>query len=310
LGKITLALWVGVLAAIAWVLVEGAVRFQPATLFALTGAAEHFPEGFVGKLGSVMILALYSYLGYYNVCYIGDEVRDPQRTIPRSIVLSALAVIVLFAGVHLAFLGTVSWENVLKGQAAEESYNLPAVFMGQIHEGWAAAAITLLLIWCCFGSAFAGMLGYSRIPYGAARNGHFFSAFARVHPTKRIPHLALLFIGALTLFWAFFDLDFVIKALITTRILEQFVAQIIAVVLVRRYQPERFRPYRMPLYPLPCLLALAGWLYVYGAAGWLYVGLGLGTMAAGVVAFFIWARCTGGWPFDKTTESSPVATGG
>src|SRR5262249_47453519 len=154
------------------------------------------------KLGAGMILALYSYLGYYNVCYIGDEVREPGRTIPRAIALSALLVIVLFVGLHLAMLGTVSWRDVPTTQEELDNYSLPAAFMAKAHGDGAKVVVTLLLLWCCFGSVFAGLLGYSRITYGAARNGHFFRLFARVHPVQRIPHLSLLLVGGLMLFWA------------------------------------------------------------------------------------------------------------
>jgi amino acid transporter len=310
LGKLTVAFWIGVLAAIAWILIEGLIHFQPSVAFDYTGAADHVPDALTGKLGAAMILAMYSYLGYYNVCYIGDEVRDPGRAIPRSILLSALAVVVLFLGLHLAMLGTVSWQEVLAEKAKDDDYNLPAEFLRHLHGDGAATAMTVLLIWSCFGSAFAGLLGYSRIPYGAARNGHFFSLFARVHPTKRIPHWSLLLIGALMLFWSFFDLGVVINALITTRILEQFVGQIIGVMLLRKNRPDLYRPYKMMLYPLPCFLALVGWLYLYWAAGLVFVLLGIGTMSVGVLVFFIWARRTGGWPFDTTTESPPIGAGG
>ena len=119
------------------------------------------------------------------------------------------------------------------------------------------------------------MLAYSRIPYGAARYGHFFGVFRRVHAELAIPHVSLFLVGALTLFWSFFGLQSVIDALITTRIIEQFIGQIFGVMLLRRTQPERMRPYKMWLYPLPCGLALAGWLYMYVTAEPLYIGLGL-----------------------------------
>jgi amino acid transporter len=157
---------------------------------------------------------------------------------------------------------------------------------------WAQTLVTVLLMWCCFGSAFAGLLGYSRIPYGAARNGHFFSVFARVHPGERIPHFSLFLVGGLMLFWTFFDLQTIISALITTRILEQFVGQVGGVMLLRARQPQLYRPYKMWLYPLPCFLALIGWLYVYLSADWLYIVVGLVTLASGVVAFLIWSRYT------------------
>jgi amino acid transporter len=204
---------------------------------------------------------------------------------------------VLFAGLHLAMLGTVSWQDVPPDEKDLDNYNLPAVFMQRLHGEGAAALVTVLLIWSCFGSVFAGLLGYSRIPYGAARCGHFFRAFARLHPVRQMPHFSLLLVGGLTLFWTFFDLQSVINALITTRILEQFVAQIVGLMLWRRWAPERPRPYRMWLYPLPCLLALAGWLYVYASAELPFVVLGLATLLTGVMVFLMWSRLAGHWPF-------------
>jgi len=300
LGKLTVTFWAGVLLAIGWIIVEGGLQFDATRAFEIPVTDTQTPLKWARRLGATMILAMYSYLGYYHVCYIGDEVRDPGRTIPRAILLSTILVCVLFAGLHLAMLGTVPWQEVLQ---AKDTINLPAEFMRRIHGDGAATLITVLLIWSCFGSVFAGMLGYSRIPYGAARYGHFFSALGKVHPVHRIPHVALFLVGGLTLFWSFFDLESVINALITTRILEQFVGQIIAVILLRHRQPDRPRPYRMWLYPLPCGLALAGWLFLYVAAGWLYVALGIVTLSAGLVAFFLWARWTHGWPFATGTPS-------
>jgi amino acid transporter len=297
LGRLTVLIWAGVLVTIAWILVEGLARFDPAVAFDTSGDAAQVPDHLADRLGATMLLAIYSYLGYYNVCYLGDEVRDPGRTVPRAILLSTLLVLVLFVGVHLALLGTVPWQEV-RGSAAPEQ-NLAATFMTRVHGDWAATLVTVLLIWCIVGSAFAGLLGYSRIPYGAARNGHFFAVFARVHPRHRIPHVALLLVGGLMLFWTFFELETIIKALVVTRILEQFIAQIVGVMLLRRHRPDLYRPYKIWLYPLPCLLALAGWLFVYCFSGWLYVGLGLLTLATGVVAFLLWSRHVGGWPFRK-----------
>jgi amino acid transporter len=237
-----------------------------------------------------MTLALYSYLGYYNVCYLGDEVRDPGRTIPRAILISALLIVVLFTLTHLAMLGTISWQEVPTDEKALESFSLPAEFMRRRYGDWAAQLITVGLIGSCFAAAFAGMLGYSRIPFGAARAGHFFRAVGAIHPTHRIPHVSLLLVGGMTLFWAFFDLSNVITALITTRILEQFIAQVLGVMLLRRTQPELARPFRIWLYPLPCLVALVGWMFVYLTAKPLYIVLGLATLGAGVVVYAVWSR--------------------
>src|SRR5262249_55114128 len=143
-----------------------------------------------------------------------------------------------------------------------------------------------------------GTLGYSRVPFAAARDGHFFRWFAAVHPKHQIPHRSLLLIGAMILVWSFFSLETIITALIATRILEQFVAQVFAVILLRRLHPERPRPWRMALYPLPCVVALAGWLFLYATTGTLFIAIGAATLLAGAVAFLIWSKHQRTWPFE------------
>src|SRR5262249_43946564 len=179
-----------------------------------------------------------------------------------------------------------------------DTYNLPAEFMRTAHGQWAAVLVTLLLVWSCFASIFAALLGYSRIPYGAARYGHFFSVLGHVHPVHRIPDVSLMLVAGLTLFWSFFSLQDVIDALITTRILEQFIGQVFAVMLLRRHRPDLPRPYKMWLYPLPCAVALVGWLFVYFTNKRAFIVLGLATLAAGVLVFLVWTQRTRSWPFD------------
>jgi amino acid transporter len=292
LGRLSIAFVIGVLMLICWVLVEGAMRFDPRIAFDFSLAEGERPKSWGVAIGAGMGFAIYSYFGYYNVCYLGDEVRDPARTIPRSILISSLAVVILFALVYLAIVGVVPWR-----EAAASKDNLTADFMGRIHGQWAAVAVTVCLIGSCFASAFSGTLGYSRVPFAAARDGHFLRWFAAVHPKHQIPHRSLLLIGAMIIFWSFFSLEAIITALIVTRILEQFVAQIFAVVLLRNPQPDRPRPWRMWLYPLPCVVALVGWLFVYCSTEWLFIAIGLATMAAGLVVFLIWAKRSRSWPF-------------
>lgn len=285
LARLAFVFFLAVLGVIGWVLVEGWSRFDPAVAFDYPSTPTNFATG----LGAAMTLALYSYLGYYNICYVGDEVQNPGRTIPRAILLSALLVVVLFALTHLAMLGTVSWREVPTTDKELAAYSLPAEFMRKLHGDWAVKLISACLMGSCFASVFAGMLGYSRIPFAAAREGHFFAVVGKVHPTLQIPHVSLLLVGGMTLFWSFFDLGAVITALITTRILEQFVAQVIGVMILRRARPDLPRPFRIWLYPLPCLLALLGWLYVYCTAEVLYIVLGLVTLLLGVLVYFVWS---------------------
>jgi amino acid transporter len=299
LGRLTVLFGFGILAACAWILLEGWLRFDPGRAFDFTGKAAGQPENFASQLGQAMIVALYSYLGYYNICYIGVVVRDPGRTIPRSILLSVGIVFLLFLGLHLAMLGVIPWHEVPTDGEALKSYSLAATFMDRIHGPWAVRVVTLLLMGSCFAAAFSGLLGYSRIPYGAARQGHFFQSVAHVHPVHCIPHISLLLVGGLTLLWSFFDLQNVITALIITRILTQFAAQIIGLAILRRTQPQRPRPFRLWLYPLPCGLALVGWLYVYATSGPLFISLGLVVIVAGVAAFLLWSRQQRAWPYGE-----------
>jgi amino acid transporter len=296
LGRLTVAFWLGVLGVIVWILVEGGLRTRGDTTALWDYSGGTAPDLSRG-LGAAMLLAMYSYLGYYNICYLGDEVRDPGRTIPRSILLSAVLVLLLFVAVHLALLGIVPWTEIPRESPEIDAYSLPADFMNRIHGPWARQLVTLLLIWSCLGSAFAGLLGYSRIPYSAARYGHFFAGLARIHPIQRIPHVSLLLVGGLTLFWCFFDLQSVITAMLTTRILAQFIAQIGGVILLRRTIPADATSFRMMLYPLPCLLALAGWLYMFLATEAKFIQLGLGTLLAGGLVFLIWSKWNRQWPF-------------
>jgi amino acid transporter len=298
LGKLAVAFWVCILAAVAWILIEGFLNFHPERAFDFQ-VDDKVPKNPALALGQAMILAIYSYIGYYNICYMGDEVRHPGKNIPRSILLSTLLVIALFVGLHLAMLGTVQWRDY----EGKDDVNLAAVFMQQRHGLWAAQLVTFLILGSIFASAFSGLLGYSRIPYGAARSGHFFSAVGRVHPDHQIPHVSLLLVGVITLFWTLFDFTSVLNALITTRLLIQFVGQIIGLALLRRARPREHWPFRMWLYPLPCGLALAGWLYLFASSGVIFIGISLATTVAGSIAFIIWSATVKSWPFGPAADA-------
>jgi len=160
-----------------------------------------------------------------------------------------------------------------------------------------------MVLWTAFGSVFALLLGYSRVPYAAALDGYFFRVFGRLHPTKHFPYVSLLVIGVISILCGFFSLGMVIDALITTRILVQFIGQILGVTLLRRKEPDMPRPYRIWLYPIPNLLALFGWIFVFATTDWLIILFGIGTLCLGVVCFIIWSWHTAQWPFAPELRS-------
>ena len=295
IGKITVGLWIGTLLTVAVVIVTGARHFDARLAFDFPPGSFHFSFGFLLGLGTASRVGLYDYLGYYDVCYIGDEVKEPGRVIPRSILISLVAVALIYFAINLSLIGVVPWREFVP--AKDPPAPVASMFMEKLHGPAVAAAFTVMVLWTAVGSVFALILGYSRIPFAAAQNGDFFKVFGRLHATKKFPHVSLLVIGAVSTLCSFLPLMTVIDALLITRIAVQFIGQIVAVMLLRRRQPELDRPYRIWLYPLPCFLALGGWIFVFATSDWKLILFGLGTLAAGVAVFLIWSWRTRRWPF-------------
>ena len=189
------------------------------------------------------------------------------------------------------------WRELVPADAHPASDFVVSALMEKIYGSRIASIFTLLVLWTAFGSVFALLLGYSRVPYAAAREGYFFSVFGRLHPTKGFPHVSLLVLGLLSIVCSFFSLGIVIDALIATRILVQFVGQIAGVILLRRRQPGMTRPYRIWLYPATTMVALAGWLFIFATTGVAVMLFGIGVLALGSAAFLLWSHRLRQWPF-------------
>jgi len=297
IGRITVSLWLGTLVTILAVLVTGITHFDAKLAFDLPTGAFRFSFGFLLGLGMASRIGIYDFLGYYDVCYIGDEVKNPGRTIPWSILISLTAVGCVYFALNLSLIGVIPWRSFVPAEAHPQAKFIFSQMMQQVYGVWPARIFTGLVLWTTLGSVFALLLGYSRIPYAAAQDGCFFKIFGRLHPTKNFPHVSLLAIGLIAIACCGLSLDDVIGALITTRLLVQFIGQIFAVVLLRRRQPELVRPYRIWLYPLPNLLALVGWAFVFATSGTFSIAVGLGMLVLGVMCFFVWSLVTHQWPF-------------
>jgi amino acid transporter len=297
IGAITISLWIGTLLTTLAVILTGAIHFSAARAFDFPPHAFKFSLGFLFGLGAASRVGVYDYLGYYDICYIGDEVKSPGRTIPRSIIVSVIAVAIIYLAINLSVIGVVPWREFVPWDAHPESAFLVSAMMEKIYGPKLATAFTAMVLWTAFGSVFALLLGYSRIPYAAALDGYFFKVFGRLHPKKRFPHIALIVLGIVSIICSFFSLDMVIDALISTRILVQFIGQILALILLRKRAPEMPRPFKMWLYPLPALLAFIGWLFIFATTAWPVILLGLGTLALGAILFFVWSWHGKRWPF-------------
>jgi APA family basic amino acid/polyamine antiporter len=298
LKKVTLTLWVGTVLAMVTVIVTGFSHFNAHMAFDFPPGAMAFNRGFVLGLGSATLIAVYNYLGYYDVCYIGDEVQNPSYVVPRSILYSLAVCCVGYLALHLALMGVLPWREGIG------SNFIVSDFMERLYGRGAAIAVTIFVLWSAFGAVFALLLGYSRIPYAAAIDGYFFRPFAQLHPTKNYPRFSLLVLGGVSIAAAFLKLDQLVSALITTRILVQFLGQLFAIPLLRQKLSDSARPYKMWFYPVPIVIAFLGWAYVFLTSGWLYIKIGLLTLLTGVLVFFIWAKWKATWPFNPSQNSA------
>jgi len=291
-------LWTGVLLTIGSVIIAGVTHFHASQLAMPTGAFHLTPAFFQG-LGAATLIATYDYWGYYTVCFLGGEVRDPGRTIPRAVLLSIAVVAVLYLLMNISVLGVIPWQDLVKG--GDGRYAVVAVLMQRTFGNTAARVIAVLVMWTAFASVFSLLLGYSRAPYAAALDGNYFRAFAKLHPKHGFPNVSLIALGIVAAAFCFFDLPHVIAALVAIRIILQYVLQQIGVILLRVRQPEMPRPFRLWLYPLPPLVALAGFLFIVfsrsdASREFVYAGV---IAVTGSALYFVRARKRGEWPFAK-----------
>ncbi len=306
IAKLAELLWVGVAAAMAWVIFAGLTHFQAAMAFDFPPGAFHLSSSFFTGMGAAMLIATYDYWGYYNVCFLGGEVKDPGRTIPRALILSIVAVAGLYIVMNISVLGVVPWREML-GHTGEQNNYIISVFMERIYGSWAGRAIAVLIIWTAFASVFSLLLGYSRVPYAAAMDGNYFQIFKRVHPEKRFPNVSLLALGGVAMVFCLLRLADIIAALVVIRILLQFIVQAVGVMVLRHRRPDMPRPFRMWLYPVPALLAIAGFLYILLARRNFEreIKYAVVLLIVGLIVYFVRARKRREWPFASPAAISP-----
>jgi amino acid transporter len=290
-ARLTKILWAGMIVTVLVVIIAAYTHFNAHLAFTFPAGAFSLSAKFFGGLGAGLVLAIYDYFGYYTITYVGDEVRDPGRVVPWAIILSILGVLVIDLSMNIGIIGVVPW------QQAEKSTAIGTDFMQRVWGTPGASVLTILIIWTAFASVYTGLLGASRLPFNAAREGLFFRPFARLHPRLHFPYIALLVMGLVTAVACFLPLATVISALIALTLWSQFIAQIVGLTILRRKQPGLVRPYRQWLYPLPSVLALGAWIYVFQASGWVAIRVMLAWTILGIIAFLIWARVEHVWPF-------------
>jgi amino acid transporter len=290
-GRLSIVLWVVVIFTALAVTAAGLLNFDVRRIFDFPPHAFVLSKQFFVGLGGATLLAMYDYGGYNNACFFAGEVRTPERVIPRSILFSIGLVACLYLTMNLTIIGVIPWREAM------HSTFIVSDLMQKLYGSTVAQVMTGLILFTTFASLFAVLLGYSRVPYAAAVDGRFFAVFGRLHRTKNFPYISVAFIGITSAFASLLDLSDLITALIVIQVLVQFMAQVVAVTLIRRYRPDIHRPFQMWLYPITSIIAFAGWGFILAASGLKFILWGFALVAFGVCAYLWRARTQREWPF-------------
>jgi fructoselysine transporter len=253
-------------------------------------------------LGAATGKTIYTYWGYYNVCHLGGEIREPKKNIPRGIFLSIIGIAALYVAMQLSVTGALPWRD------AAASPFVVSTFFEHLYGAHAARIATVMVLWVAFASLFALTLGYSRIPYAAALDGNFFRVFARLHPKKHFPYVSLLALGvAGAIFSVLFRLADVISAILATRLLVQFIGQAVGLIGLHRRWPSARLPFKMKFYPWPVVLTICGWCALFVAAGPMFMLGGAVVIGTGAGAFLLRAAYQKQWPFMESAEQGETS---
>ncbi|HPH86080.1 MAG TPA: APC family permease [Ferruginibacter sp.] len=303
IGRIGILLWAGVIATLGWIIYGGLSHgniLQP---------LRDFPSSFSWEVlgsfafGQACVKTIYSYLGYYNVCHLGGEIKDPGRNIPKSMFISVIGIAFLYLAMNLSVGSVISWQEIKGWQDSGQNNFVVSVFIERLYGNTAGIVATIMILWVALASLFAVMLGYSRVPYAAAVDGAFFSVFAKLHPTKNFPYVSLLLLTALAfIFSLLFRMGDIISGILAMRIMVQFVGQAAGIVLLRKRNGSRHLPYKMPAYPIPVILVIAMWLFIFYATGLTIISSFLAVFGSGLLVYMLMAKFKKEWPFhDKSS---------
>ncbi len=282
IGKISVMMGSIVILTILWIIISGLTHQQHSIPLIPQKPDSFFSFAFWAAIAHGSLKTVYSYLGYYNVCHLGGEIKRPEINIPRSIFISIFGIAILYLLMNISVMSVIPWQ-----EAKHMDKYLVSSFMEQLYGNRAAVIVTVLILCIAMSSLFAVVLGYSRIPYAAASDGNFFKVFSKLHPTKKFPHISLIVLCSLGfIFSMIFKLTDVITAILAMRILVQFISQGVGVMLLRKKIGKKDLPFKIWLFPIPVILSIISWLFLFYHTGKFAIW-GMIIAAVGVIVFFI-----------------------
>lgn len=286
IGRLGVWLWAGVMFTLGWVIWGGVQEGRMTAT--LSEALSTFDTGVLCSFafGQACVKTIYSYLGYYNVCHLGGEIRDPVVNIPRSMLFSVAGITLLYVLMNLSVASVIPWSEIRALSETDSATPVISLYFERLYGPLAAQLATVMILWVALASLFAVLLGYSRVPYAAAVEGEFLSVFGRLHPRKQFPHVSLLILCGLAFaFSLLFKMKEVISGILAMRIWVQFIGQSVGVVLLRKRAASSVRTFRMPGYPLPVVLAILMWTGVFLSTGASVMGMFALVLGSGAVVF-------------------------
>jgi len=301
IGRLSIVIWLIVMSAVLWIIVDGLWHMQVNPIANVPAGAFDMTRGFWTGLGGATLYAMYDYGGYNTPCLLGGEVVKPAKIIPRAILISIVAVAAIYLVMNFTIISVVPWQDAMR------SKYIASDFVAKLHGPRAAGFMTVLILITAFASIFAGMLGTSRVPYAAAADGRFFSIFARLHPTGHFPSFAVLFFGITSGLACLIDLDALIQTEVVIQTMIQSLGLVVAVTMLRRTRPDIDRPFRQWLYPLPSVIAFAGWSYIIVTSGTGYILSGFALLGVGIGAYLWRAKQRAEWPWEAANTSAAGA---
>ncbi|WP_127475373.1 APC family permease [Microbacterium sulfonylureivorans] len=253
--------------------------------------ADHFadfaPHGAAGVTAAAGTI-FFTFIGLDAVSTAGDEVRDPQRSLPRAILIALVVVVVVYLFVAIAAVGAQPWQDF--EDPAQQSAGLSVILGDVLGASWPATVLAAGAVISIFSVTLVTLFGQTRILYSIGRDGLLPSVFAKVDPRTHTPVFSTVVVAvAVALLAGLIPLSS-LWDLVSMGTLVAFIVVSIGVIVLRRTHPDLPRAFRVPGYPVTPILAILACLY-------LIVGLGWSTYAwfavwvAVVLAFYLlWGR--------------------
>lgn len=303
IGKIGVLLWTGVILTLGWIIIGGITHGDFLQPIQEINNSFSWQQLLSFAFGQACVKTIYSYLGYYNVCHLGGEISNPGKNIPRSMFISVIGIAILYLSMNISVSSVISWQEVKLWQETGQNNFVVSTFIERLYGTVAANIATVMVLWVALASLFAVMLGYSRVPYAAALDGAFFKIFGKLHPTKNFPYISLLILAAFAFaFSLLFRMGDVISGILAMRIMVQFIGQAVGVLFLRKRNGTTHLQYKMPFFPLPIILAIIMWLFIFYATGTKIILSFLLVFGSGLTVYLIKSKWQNTWPFESIKE--------